>query len=855
MNIQMTLAARYLFGRKLRTLLTTLAIVFGVLVIFSMNTILPTLLASFTANIMAASGQVDITITHQNNDAFSTTVIEKVKAVPGIRAITGSLNRTVNLPAGWFGRSTNISAVALVGVDPRSAGTVHNYALTSGRFIRADDDESAVITSSLAEQLAVLVDGKLTPLKVGDTLNLPTTQGTVALTIVGLRPARSVPGNEEIVVSLYEAQKLLDLPKRINTIEANFNTTDEVQRAVIQKTIETQLGKDYEFGALSSGAELLSSIQVAQSAFSAFGFLALFMGGFIIFNTFRTIVAERRHDIGMLRALGASRRTIIGIILAEGFLQGCLGTAIGMGAGYLLTLGLIKVMGPIMTQFIHLEMGSPIVSPATVIITVVLGVGVTLISGLLPAISASRLTPLDALRPASADVVQKAARWGSIIGLVLIALAVIALFSKNVGLVALGSLAFLIGLVFIAPLLVRPIAVAFGALLAIVFARQGTGTLAQGNLTRQPSRSAITASATMIGLAVIVAVGGLTSSLTGGLIDVIRKSLGSDYLFIPPAIAVWQSDVGANRDLADRLRQTQGVGLVSTMRYAGATVNGKPVSLLGIDPSVFPKVSALNFQNGDAASAYAALSSGRYMIANGVFASSAGVKVGDTISLSTTEGQRDYQVIAIAGDYLNLKVNTAYISQANLSADFHKNEDIFIQVNLAPGADPAVVEPKLRALNAKYPQFNLVSGQAYFQQNKDLLDAAFAGYYALFIVLALPSLISILNTLAIGVIERTREIGMLRAIGSTRGQVRQMVLAEAVLLAATGTAFGLLAGLYLGYVMVTGLASAGFPVEYSFPVSGLLVAVAVGLIFGVVAAIIPARQASQMEIVKALRYE
>jgi putative ABC transport system permease protein len=243
------------------------------------------------------------------------------------------------------------------------------------------------------------------------------------------------------------------------------------------------------------------------------------------------------------------------------------------------------------------------------------------------------------------------------------------------------------------------------------------------------------------------------------------------------------------------------------------------------------------------------------MIANGVLASQAGIKVGDIVSLSTTEGQRAYTVVAIASDYLNLKVNTAYISQANMSTDFHKNEDIFLQVNLAPGANAAEVEPKLKALNAKYPQFNLISGQAYFAQNKQLFDAAFLGYYALFIVLALPSLISILNTLAIGVIERTREIGMLRAIGSTRGQVRQMVLAEAVLLAATGTAFGLLAGLYLGYVIVAGLGSVGYPLAYTFPFSGILVAIAVGLIFGVLAAIIPARQASQMQIVKALRYE
>ena len=846
MNIQLTLAARYLFGRRLRTVLTTLAVVFGVLVIFGMNTVLPTMLEAFQANILAASGQVDVTITHQSGEAFAVSVLNRVKAIEGVRAAAGSLGRTVNLPQGWFGRNVNISAVSLVGLEPRSAQTIRNYSILQGRFLRTNDSLAAVITTSLADQLG---------LKVGDELKLPTPEGTVALTIVGLRPARTLPGNEEVLITLFEAQKLLDLPKRINTIEANLDTTDPARREAIQKAIEAQLGKSYQFGALGSGAELLASIRTGQAAFNLFGFLALFMGGFIIFNTFRTVVAERRRDIGMLRALGASRPTILGLILAEGLLQGGLGTAIGMALGYLMAAGLLTLMSPLLEQFVHLQLGGPIISPAMVAMTIMLGVGVTLVAGLLPALSASQVTPLEALRPATAEVVQRAIGLGAIVGAVLIVLAAMGLVSGNTGLVAAGGLSFLLGLVLVAPALVRPIAVAFGALVALAFARQGTGTLAQGNLTRQPSRAAVTASATMIGLATIVAVGGLTTSLAGNFLGILRKTLGSDYLLLPPALAVWQSDVGANQDLADQLRQVRGVGAVATMRYAGAKANGKPVSLLGIDPATFPQVAGLNFQVGEADTAYAELARGRTLIANGPFASDAGLKVGDMVTLSTPQGERPYRVVAIAGDYLNAKVTTAYLSQASLREDFRKTEDIFIQVNLAPGVDPAAVEPKLKEITAQYPQFKLVSGRAYYEENKRLFDAAFAVYYALFFVLTVPSLIAILNTLAIGVIERTREIGMLRAIGSTRKQVRQMVLAEALLLAATGTAFGLLAGLYLGYVMVSALSSGGFPVTYSFPLGGLLAAIAVGLLFGVIAAIIPAQQATRMEIVKALRYE
>jgi putative ABC transport system permease protein len=238
-----------------------------------------------------------------------------------------------------------------------------------------------------------------------------------------------------------------------------------------------------------------------------------------------------------------------------------------------------------------------------------------------------------------------------------------------------------------------------------------------------------------------------------------------------------------------------------------------------------------------------------------VLAAQAGLAAGDPVELSTPTGRQTYRVAAIASDYLNAKILTAYISQGNLQKDFRKNEDIFIQLNLEPGAAPAVVEPRLKTILESYPQFTLVSGKNYFEQNRQLFNASFAVLYALLAVLAAPSLIALLNTLAIGVIERTREIAMLRAIGATQRQVRRIVLVEALLLAAIGTAFGLLAGLYLGYLMILGLGVGGYPVEYAFPAAGLLATTAIGLLLGVVAAIVPAGQAARMDIVRGLRYE
>jgi putative ABC transport system permease protein len=514
-------------------------------------------------------------------------------------------------------------------------------------------------------------------------------------------------------------------------------------------------------------------------------------------------------------------------------------------------------MAAAMKEFIHLELGAPVVEPGLVALTIGLGVGVTLLSGLLPAMSASRVSPLEALRPNVAQVerVRRVSKK-TIAGIVLILLAGASLITHNTALVALGGLFFLVGIVLLAPALVKPIANVFGAMVAFIFAREGTGTLAQGNLTRQPSRAAITASATMIGLAIIVASVGLMTSLTGGIFGILEKSLGSDYLLIPPSIGVWSSDVGADENLANRLRSVVGVRAVSTMRFASTSLGDQAMNLLGIDPVAFPQVSGLNFSEGDPNTAYAQLANGRALILNGITATQLQLHAGDDVKLSSPEGEQTYRVVAVASDMLNTKIMTGYTSQANLKRDFHKTEDVFIQVDLAANADRAQAEQRIKEIAARYPQFKLISGEAYIRETQSLFQVSFSMLYVLLAILALPSLIAILNTLAIGVIERTREIGMLRAIGATRRQVSRTILAEAILLAATGTAFGLLAGLYLGYILVLGIGASGlFPLDYSFPYAGAVAAVAVGLIFGVIAALVPARQAARMDVIRALRYE
>lgn len=850
MNIQLTLASRYLRGRPLRAVLTTLAIVFGVLVIFGMNLMLPTMTRAFQANVLAAADQVDATITLKTADAFDAAVADRVAAVEGVSVVSGLLDRTVNLPADYFDNDATtpdaVNALSLVGISIDQATALHSYQVSDGRFLQAGDTDAAVISRSLADAA-----GR----GLGDTLTLPTPAGQATLTIVGLLPPRAQLGNEEVLVTLSEAQTLLEMPGRINTVEANFDVVGEDARAAIERAILAELGDAYQLGGLSSNSELLANLGVARGIFNLLGVLALLMGGFIIFNTFRTIVAERRRDIGMLRTLGASRRTILGTFLVEGLLQGLIGTTIGLVAGYLLALLGVSLLAPSLGRMMNVRIGAPVIPPALVVGSIIVGVGVTLLAGLLPAMSAGRVTPLEALRPSvGAVTLRRLAGIGFWAGLTMIALAVVALLTRNISLIGLGAVLFVIGLILTAPALVNPIARFFSRLLAVLFARSGTAQLAEGNLSRQPSRAAITASTTLIGMAILIMVASIISSVTTGFGQVMRRSLGSDYIFVPPSIAIWGTNVGSGAELADRLRAVDGVAVVSSLRFAPSQADGTPVSLLGIDPATYPEVSGLTFNEGDE-SAYAALSQGRTAIINPVLAMTTKAGLGDTVELITPNGRQAYTVAGIGGDYLNAKIATVYISQDNIATDFGRQEDVLLQANLAPGANAAAAEAGMKDALRDYPQFRLISGQEYIEENLRIFDAAFAAMYALVLFLAVPSLIAMVNTLAIGVIERTREIGMLRAVGATRRQVRTVVLAEALILAALGTVFGVVGGLYLGYMGVAALEAAGFPMVYVFPTTGVIIALVAGILFGILAAVIPARQASRLEIVQALRYE
>ena len=835
------LAWRYLRGRGLRSALTTLAVAIGVMLVFGLNGISPALMEAFTKSMMSAAGRIDVTVGSAFRQPIEVDVLDTVLRTPGIAAASGEVQRPAPLTS-RAGLSDAPAMINVVGIDPGPAARVRDLPVEQGRALASGDGDVAVLSSDLAERLAV---------RVGDELTLPSASGTTRLTIVGLLSTPTVPGQEQLYVPLASAQRLFSLGDRLTVVEASL--APGADRATVEDALRRQLGDRYTVGGLSSNASLVASMEVAQYAFTLFGVFALATAGFIIANSFRTVIAERRRDIGMLRAIGTPRRVIRRMFLAESLLQGVLGTALGLVLGWLLAAGAFAAMRPIVAQYMRMQIGPPVFEPWTWALAIGLGLLVTVLAAVLPARTASRIAPLEAMRPPVAEVHQAVAGRRALVGAALVMVSVFLLASRVPTWMAVGSVVFLVAIALVTPAVVNPLASAFGSVVELLFAREGA--LARSNLQRNPARSAATVTAVMLGLASIVAMLTVVASIFSGFMGYIDRSMGSDYLVIPGSIVLQEGNVAAGPRLGAELRAVPGVASVASLRVANGRLDGHDVQVIGIDPVEYPRVASLEWNGSSSDAAFGQLAQGRWLIANGIFASQAGLRTGQAVTLETPNGRRTYVVAAVGSDYLNAKLSTIYVSQDVLARDFATTTDLMFLLNLAPGADASAADRAVAKVVDDYPAFTLHSTQEWRAEQQATFDGTLGIFYGLIAVLALPSLLALMNTLAISVLARTREIGMLRAVGATRRQIRRMVMAESILLTLIGIAFGVVSGLWLGYALVVAMSNVGWEMPWSFPFDGVVVTIAVGLVFGVLASVAPARSAARLDVVDALHHE
>ena len=566
------LAMRYLAGRKMRTALVTISIMLGVMLIVGMNGVGVPIQQSLERNVAATAHNIDLIISHEAGYTFDAAQLDAVIAIPGTEDVTAVLEKNMSLPAGALtrGEGEAITTLEVNGIDPVTGYwlfdliTTAGRPLVDGRILAEGDTDVVIINEGLAEG-----EG----LSVGDTLTIPAAAGLVDLEIIGVLGGAPIRVSEEqIFVPIETAQALFNLPGQISGITGQV--TPNADETAVEEAVLATLGPGYQIGSVQGGADAWdAALEFGAILATMFGLVVLLMAGFIIFNTFRTLIAERRRDIGMLRAVGASQRDVLRLILAEGVIQALTGTVLGLIAGVGFAYLMVELLSPLWVTFIGSPLGNPVFGPLTWILGIVLGIVIPVLSAVIPARSASRLTPMDALRPTTAEVEEERSdRRRLVIGGVLLLIALVGLASGIFPLAAVGMVLFLVVIVITARALVRPLASVFGRVLTLLYAREGH--IAEVNLARQPSRAAITASTITISLALLLTMLGVVTSLWDGMLGYLDESMSADYIIMDESLLLGGDDVGAEPGLAELVRDLDGVTAVATLRRADALPRG-----------------------------------------------------------------------------------------------------------------------------------------------------------------------------------------------------------------------------------------------------------------------------------------
>ena len=839
------LAIRYLKGRKLRTALTTLSIVFGVMIVFGMNGLIPALSAAFDESMNESVHQVDILLTHELGLVFDDQTLDILREQEDILVVSPVLEQTLSLGDNYSMTTVEgdkIEKIIVNGWDPNTSKQALPLNLEGGRWITGDDEQVLLARRSFLEKVG---------LEIGDSILLPTAYGPTQFEIIGMLPKAPALGKEEVYMPLDEAQKLFNLQGKISAAIAQFDPTveNEDQR---RHELKAHFEEGFAFGAIDAGGnEWTAIIEMGNVIFTVFGVVALAMGGFIMYNTFKVSIHERTKDIGMLRTLGARKADIMKIVLFEGALQGIVGTIIGMVCGYLLLLFTIPAIQPIWKELFNVELGQAQFPFYLYILSSVLGVGIPVASVIVPARRAVAIEPLDAIRPTVKGLnitVYGKPLW---IGLGLIVMSIVLLVSGNAYMTAFSSILFLVGMIIISPFVVRPLL----NILQLSNVNQSL-LMARENTLRESKRSANTAVTMLVSVTFIIAVTGMAATFTNGLMGYMQKSMSSDYLILQDAMILGsEGSVGAGADLSQKILSIPGVDEITELRQSDAKAGDVPLSMIGIDVDSYQNLSGLTFLSDNEQEAYKALKTGKNVIINGALSVQGGYDVGDVIVLTTVNGKVAYKVVGIGLDYLNSKSATAYMSHENIETDYNVYNNALIMVNREGAVNSKKVESDLVEVMMSYPTFSVLSYEVWLEFQEDGNSTRNMFMYFMTAFLAVPALIALMNTLSMNIIERTREIGMLRAIGMTVKHVRDMIVYESLIISMMGVVLGTLVGIWMGYGFVQLMNVSGFVLQYYFPTTGILVSAFVGISFGLIASIAPIRRASRLDIVDAIKYE
>ncbi|MGR6320315.1 ABC transporter permease [Micromonospora soli] len=841
-----------LLARKVRLLLSGLAVVLGVMFVSGAFVLTDTLGRSFDAVFADGLSDVDVNVAAKPKVALGeaegeqvaapvpASVVDQVKAVSGVATAKGVVNADGARLIGSNGKVVTSFGPPQLGEN--WLGESDLMKLREGRAPQADDE--IVVNVALADAAKV---------QVGDRVGVLTLAPKKEFTLVGVfgysGGRDSIGGVNEVAFTTPVAQQLMlgkpDVYTSV-TAQAADGTTPEALRDAVAGV----LGGDYEVKtgkqvAADASASLKEGLSFFNKILLGFAAVALLVGTFLILNTFSIIVAQRTRELALMRAIGASGRQVIGSVVVEavavGLIASVLGLAAGIGVGALLAYLFGKLAG-------GLTLAGLGVPPAAIIGAFAVGLLITVVAALLPALRASRIPPIAAMqdvatpdRPLTKVTVGGAVVTG--IGAVLLFLGLDGHAGGQTLATILGGVLFaFIGVALLTPLISRPVV----SLLGAIFAWSVPGKLGRLNSGRNPRRTAITAAALMVGIALVTGVTVILDSAKGSI-----SALAQDTIKAELVISGAQSGPrppSFDPAVLDKTAALPGVQLVDGEYGDMAVVNGTRTWV-----AASSNIAALQriFGAKPTAGDISRLGPDQMLLSSDT-AKSRKVSVGSAMTVQLSRG--DARSYTVSGIYESSQLTNPVVLPPQAASDFAIPQPIQGFVQLAPGARVADVQPQVERLLADSPEVSVADRDAFIKQQTSQLDGLLTMIQILLALAIVIAVLGIINTLALSVLERTRELGLLRAIGLRRAQTMRMITVEAVVISIFGALLGVAVGTGLGAAVVRALKDEGIT-DLVLPWGQMGTFLILAAIVGVVAAVLPAIRAARINVLGAIAHD
>jgi putative ABC transport system permease protein len=848
-------ALRGLAGRKLRTALTAIAIVLGVAMVSGTYVLTDSISSAFDAIFSQSYAGTDAVITGKSAfdlgqsgtttaPPFDESVLAQVQALPKVAAAIGGVGGEAQL-IGSNGKAIVFGGAPNLGfsVDPTQP-KFNSLTLASGAWPRAGE----VVVDTATASRKKLVAGQ----KIGVQAQGPVEQFRIS-GLVRFGAVDTIGGATLAGFDLPTAQRLFDKIGKLDQIRvaakpgvSPAQLVSEIQ-AVLPPGAQVKSG---DTQAQSDSADTNSFIKILQWFLLAFGGIALFVGAFVIANSLSITIAQRMREFATLRTLGATRRQVLGSVLVEALAMGTLASVVGLALGLALGKGLFRLFDAV---GFTLPNNGLTVETRTIVVSLAVGIVVTLLASLRPALRATRVPPIAAVREGATLPEGRFHRFRGFgaAGTALIGLAalVYGLFGSSLGtkqvllLMGAGALLIFIGVALFSAQLVVPMAHALGW----PATRLGgaAGELARDNSQRNPQRTASTAAALMIGLALVTLVATLAAGIIGTFNSAVDDLARGEFYAITAQNNFSPIPVSA----AVAAAKTPGLESIASVRAGETSVFGNTRLLTAVEPTVGTVIN-LDWKQGSQA-VLSQLGADGAFVDDG-FAKNHDLSVGSSFTLLTPTGER--LTFAVKGIFTPPAGGSPFgpvtISSATFDRYYGQPKNVYTFVTMTGG----VTEENTAALDASlkpFPNAKVADGEQFKKDQASGLKSALNVLYVLLALSILVSFFGIVNTLVLTVFERTREIGMLRAIGMTRRQVRRMIRHESVITSLIGAVIGIILGIALAALLISRVKE----ITFFMPWLQLVIFLLAAIVVGIVAAIFPARRAARLNPLEALQYE